>query len=626
MKYVVIGAGRQGVAAAYDLAVFGGADQIQLLDIDKDAAEGGAARLNRLLGREVAKGAAADAGNIGAVRPYLEEAKGCISSVHFTFNLALTRLAIEKGVHLTDFGGNTGVVRQQLELDGEARAAGVCVVPDCGMGPGLNISLGTYVMSLLEEPKEVLIWDGGLPQDPQPPWNYACAFALGGLTNEYDGDALLPARRPRHAGSLLLRLRVAGVPGAHRPPRGVRDLRRPLNLAVDLRGQARSASRTRRSATRGTWRSSRPSRTSACWASNPIDVGGQQVVPRDVFHALLAPQIQREDFKDVCVMRVKGIGLTKGRSAEAVVELVDRYDEKTGFTAMQRLTGWHASIMLIAAVNRQVRPGVVSVEQALPGKTIVDESRRRGFNIEERVRVAGKQDGRRRLRDRCAARADPRRDLPAVGGGSRRDGVRPLQRRAARDALGRQPAAPGGAGRGSDWLATAKATASARASRGAKSPWWASARYSHRPGVAGAGTPGELIGHVLAAAAADGCRLAVLFSEIAPSYYEQFGFRTVPLRQVLLGTRKTPSPKGIALRSGDPRDVPALAEMNAMQADGFRFTLLRDPTYIAYAHREEAASGGLRPAGTPRRSSSSSWKKAAGRRPTRWCWKSASTG
>jgi len=32
-----------------------------------------------------------------------------------------------------------------------------------------------------------------------------------------------------------------------------------------------------------------------------------------------------------------------------VIEIVDRYDERTGFTAMQRLTGWHGSIMLIAA-------------------------------------------------------------------------------------------------------------------------------------------------------------------------------------------------------------------------------------------------------------------------------------
>jgi lysine 6-dehydrogenase len=386
MKYVVIGAGRQGVAAAYDLAVFGGADQIQLLDIDKDTAEGGAARLNRLLGADVAKGAAVDAGNVVAVRPYLDGAKGCISSVHFTFNLALTRLAIEKGVHLTDFGGNTGVVRQQLELDGEARAAGVSVVPDCGMGPGLNISLGTYVMSLLEEPKEVLIWDGGLPQNPQPPWNYACAFALGGLTNEYDGDAYFLREGqvtpvpcfsgyellefPEPIGRLEAFVTSGGLSTAPWTFEG--KLVRLENKTLRYPGHV---AQFKTFADLG------------LLGLEPVDVGGRKVVPRDVFHALLAPRIQCEDFKDVCVMRVKGVGLTKGRPAEAVVELVDRYDERTGFTAMQRLTGWHASIMLIAAVNRQVRPGVVSVEQALPGKSIVDESRRRGFNIQDRVHV-----------------------------------------------------------------------------------------------------------------------------------------------------------------------------------------------------------------------------------------------
>ena len=386
MKYVVIGAGRQGVAAAYDLAAFGNADEIQLLDIDEATAETGAARLNRLLGRAVATGAQADAGNIAAVRPYLDGAKACISSVHFTFNLALTRLAIEKGVHLTDFGGNTAAVRQQLELDAEARAAGVSVVPDCGMGPGLNISLGTYVMSLMEEPREVLIWDGGLPQDPQPPWNYACAFALGGLTNEYDGDAYflrdgrvtpVPCFSgyelldfPEPLGRLEAFVTSGGLSTAPWTFEG--KLVRLENKTLRYPGHV---AQFKAFADLG------------LLGLEPIAVGGQQVVPRDVFHALLGPQIQREDFKDVCVMRVKGTGLTKGQRAEAVVELVDRYDEETGFTAMQRLTGWHASIMLIAAVNRQVRPGVVSVETALPGKTVVDECRRRGFSVEERVHV-----------------------------------------------------------------------------------------------------------------------------------------------------------------------------------------------------------------------------------------------
>lgn len=385
-KFVVIGSGRQGVAAAYDLAVFGGAEEIVLLDIDGKVAEAGAARLNGLLGKQVARGAAVDAGDIRAVRPHLDGATGCISSVHFTFNLAITRLAIEKKVSLVDFGGNTGVVRQQLALDPEARAAGVSVVPDCGMGPGLNISLGTYVASLLEEPREVLIWDGGLPQDPQPPWNYACAFALGGLTNEYDGDAFfLKDGRvtpvPTFTGYELLdfppplgRLEAFVTSGglSTAPWTFEGKLERLENKTLRYPGHVAQMVAFR---------------DLGLLDLDTIDVNGTTVVPRDVLHALLGPRITRPQVKDVCVMRVKCTGTTKGRPAEAVVELIDRFDEKTGFTAMQRLTGWHASILLIAAVNRQVRRGAVSVESSLPGKIIVDECKRRGFAITETVTV-----------------------------------------------------------------------------------------------------------------------------------------------------------------------------------------------------------------------------------------------
>jgi lysine 6-dehydrogenase len=110
-----------------------------------------------------------------------------------------------------------------------------------------------------------------------------------------------------------------------------------------------------------------------------------KVVPRDVFHALLAPKIARDVVRDVCVMRVTCTGETDGRPAAATVDLIDRYDERTGLTAMQRLTGWHASIMTIAAARGEIRFGVTPVELALSGRRVVEESRRRGFGITERV-------------------------------------------------------------------------------------------------------------------------------------------------------------------------------------------------------------------------------------------------
>ena len=52
--YAVLGSGRQGTAAAYDMARFGEAKQVVLADLDLEAAKRSAARVNRLLDRQVA--------------------------------------------------------------------------------------------------------------------------------------------------------------------------------------------------------------------------------------------------------------------------------------------------------------------------------------------------------------------------------------------------------------------------------------------------------------------------------------------------------------------------------------------------------------------------------------------
>jgi len=49
--YGVLGAGRQGTAAAYDLAVHGGATRVVLADREREVAHAAAGRVNALLGR-----------------------------------------------------------------------------------------------------------------------------------------------------------------------------------------------------------------------------------------------------------------------------------------------------------------------------------------------------------------------------------------------------------------------------------------------------------------------------------------------------------------------------------------------------------------------------------------------
>ncbi len=48
---------------------------------------------------------------------------------------------------------------------------------------------------------------------------------------------------------------------------------------------------------------------------------------------------------------------------------------------MQRLTGWHASVMAILSAQNKVTKGAVSVNKAIPGEIIIEELRKRGIEI-----------------------------------------------------------------------------------------------------------------------------------------------------------------------------------------------------------------------------------------------------
>jgi lysine 6-dehydrogenase len=77
-------------------------------------------------------------------------------------------------------------------------------------------------------------------------------------------------------------------------------------------------------------------------------------------------------------------GDKNGKTAQVVVEIIDYYDPATGFTAMQRLTGWHLSIVAAMMAKGEVAIGSTPLELAVSGEAFVREARRRGFNITER--------------------------------------------------------------------------------------------------------------------------------------------------------------------------------------------------------------------------------------------------
>ena len=65
-RYAIIGPGRQGTAAAFDLGKFGSAELLLMADTDRAQAEESSARINELLDAEIAQPLLLDASDTEA--------------------------------------------------------------------------------------------------------------------------------------------------------------------------------------------------------------------------------------------------------------------------------------------------------------------------------------------------------------------------------------------------------------------------------------------------------------------------------------------------------------------------------------------------------------------------------
>lgn len=375
-RYVILGSGRQGTAAAYDLAKFGQAESIIMADHKQDVATQAAARINRLMGREVARGVHLDAADGPGLVAVLKGATVALSAVTYYYNVAITQACIEVGVHLCDMGGNTDVVWAQLKLDEAAKKAGVSVLPDCGMGPGLINNMGVYVMEQLDEPREVYLYDAGLPQTPTPPWNYLCTFHLNGLTNEYDHEATFIRN-----GKITLVPSFTELEMIDFPPLGKLEafvISGSMSTSADSHLGKLQTYENKVLRYPGHFQTFEGYKRLGLFSENPIEIDGVSVVPRHFYHKLLEGKITAPHVEDICLMRAVGIGKKDARETRVTLDLVDRYDPVTGFTGMERLTGWHCALMMGFQARGEIVPGAHRMETVSAAR-IMDELTKRGI-------------------------------------------------------------------------------------------------------------------------------------------------------------------------------------------------------------------------------------------------------
>lgn len=382
-RYAVIGAGRQGTSAGYDIARFGDAGSLLFADQSLAQAERAAERVNRLVGRDVALARQVDVRDEEAVTQLLRDnsIEVFVSGVPYFLNLGIVRAALRAGASMCDFGGNTEQARQQLAFDSEAKAADITMIPDCGQVPGLGTSLIAYAMTLFDEPRDIFMYDGGIPEQPRAPWNYMLTFNIVGLTTEYFGTTVFlrdgqPLEMPCFEEYELVDFPAPiGQLEAFTTAGGTSTM--PWTFAGKLRTLQNKTLRWP-----GHYAQWKAFNDSGLLGLTPVEVDGAPVVPRQVLHTLLEPQLlARPGEHDLVIIRIVARGLKDGRETEATIDLFDGYDEATHFTAMERTTGWHAAIMAGCIARRQTPRGCVPVELAVSGPMFIEELRKRGFDV-----------------------------------------------------------------------------------------------------------------------------------------------------------------------------------------------------------------------------------------------------
>ena len=185
---------------------------------------------------------------------------------------------------------------------------------------------------------------GGLPQQPQPPLNYQIVYSLEGVLDYYTTLSWVAPRRQAHS-------RCGRCPSASPCDFGGRlDELEAFHTAGGLstmpfRYEGKIPSMEYKTLRYpGHAHIMEAIRDLGLLSLDPIDVKGTKVVPRDVVVATIGPKLKKPEGRDLVALRVIVAGTKNGAPRTLCWELIDRYDEQHGISAMMRTTGYSLSI------------------------------------------------------------------------------------------------------------------------------------------------------------------------------------------------------------------------------------------------------------------------------------------
>lgn len=378
MKITVLGAGAMGSAVAHDLCRRAEVTRVQVCETRPAVLRAFRAELTHAKLRTYE----ADARDGPALEPILTGSACVVSCVAPEHNPRLAALALHAGAHFVDLGGPDAVVEQELALGPQAEERQRWIVPNAGLAPGLVNVLCMRGIARFDHATAARIRVGDVPTDHREPFDYRLAHSAEKLIEDYTHPvAVLHGGRLEHCPPLsgvepveighgfdtLEAFYAAGGLGSlAKALEGkldrldVKTLRYPghadrMRFLLDLGLADKTA----------------------------LDIR-THLTYRDVLVRRLRQRLGGA-YHDAVLVRVEVEGMLDEQPRTLTYEMVDRFDEATGLSAMQRCTAFPAAAIAVLLAERAVPGGgACPPEHIVPFEPFFAALAERGIEVEER--------------------------------------------------------------------------------------------------------------------------------------------------------------------------------------------------------------------------------------------------
>lgn len=377
MKAIVLGSGKIGSIIAKDFARSMDGAKVTLSDISGERAKVAASYI------EGADWTTIDTSDPAKLTETLGGYDLVLGALPGDFGYIALKAAVGAGVDMLDVAFTS---EDPMELDAEAKEAGITIIPDCGVAPGLSNILVGYSAARLDRVNEAQIMVGGIPEELVPPLDYTITWSAEGLIDEYVREVSIIQGGKTVQVPALSGLEEIEFPGVGTLEAFYTDGLR--SLAKTFPEVENMYEKTLRYP--GHVEKVKLLRELGYFSDEPLAVGGSEVSPRLVTARLLERSLWKPEVGDLLAMRIQVTGEKGGEETGYRHRVLDHYDHKTDVSAMARTTAYTASI-----VAGMLAKGTIDVKGVIPPErlgmdvefteTLISELKSRGVIVEGTV-------------------------------------------------------------------------------------------------------------------------------------------------------------------------------------------------------------------------------------------------